>query len=63
LKTREPQSAVLGPDVVPATGCVTIHADHGTVDDEWLVAHARLVFDTRSAARDVRVDRTRIVRL
>jgi UDP-N-acetyl-D-mannosaminuronate dehydrogenase len=30
---------------------------------EWLVAHARLVFDTRNAKRDVRVARTRVVRL
>jgi UDP-N-acetyl-D-mannosaminuronate dehydrogenase len=40
-----------------------IHTDHDTVDYEWLVTHARLVFDTRNATRDVRVDRTRVVRL
>jgi UDP-N-acetyl-D-glucosamine dehydrogenase len=63
LETRELESLALGPGVVPATDCVMIHTDHGTIDDEWLVAHARLVFDTRNAARDVRVDRTRIARL
>lgn len=43
--------------------CVVIHTDHDTVDHERLVAHARLVFDTRNATHDVRVDRTRVVRL
>jgi len=48
---------------VSAADCVVIHTDHDTVDYEWLVTHAQLVFDTRNATRDVRVDRTRVVRL
>ena len=51
------------PDVVAGADCVVIHTDHETVDYEWVVAHARLVFDTRNATRDVRLDRTKIVRL
>jgi UDP-N-acetyl-D-glucosamine dehydrogenase len=38
------------------------HGPHA-VDYEWVVTHARLVFDTRNTTRDVRVDRTRVVRL
>jgi UDP-N-acetyl-D-glucosamine dehydrogenase len=63
LGARELESVALGRDVVSAADCVVIHTDHETVDYEWLVAHARLVFDTRNATRDVRVDRTGVVRL
>ena len=63
LKTRELESVALGADVVSAADCVVIHTDHETVDYEWLVTHARLVFDTRNATRDVRVDRSGVVRL
>ena len=63
LRTRSLESVALEPDVVSAADCVVIHTDHETVDYEWLVAHARLVFDTRNATRDVRVDRTGVVRL
>jgi UDP-N-acetyl-D-glucosamine dehydrogenase len=63
LGTRELRSVPLGSDVVAAADCVVIHTDHETVDYEWLVTHARLVFDTRNATRDVRVDRTKVVRL
>jgi UDP-N-acetyl-D-glucosamine dehydrogenase len=63
LGPRELTSVTLEPDVVSAADCVVIHTDHETVDYEWLVTHARLVFDTRNATRDVRVDRTKVVRL
>jgi len=63
LGTRELESVPLGRDVVSAADCVVIHTDHESVDYVWLVAHARLVFDTRNATRDVRVDRTGVVRL
>ena len=49
---------------VAAADCVVIHTDHDTVDYEWLVTHARLVFDTRNATRDVRAGpRPKVVRL
>jgi UDP-N-acetyl-D-glucosamine dehydrogenase len=63
LRARKLESVALGLDVVSASDCVVIHTDHDTVDYEWLVATARLVFDTRNATRDVRVDRTGVVRL
>jgi UDP-N-acetyl-D-glucosamine dehydrogenase len=63
LGTRELESVPLERDVVSAADCVVIHTDHESVDYEWLVAHAQLVFDTRNATRDVRVDRTGVVRL
>jgi UDP-N-acetyl-D-mannosaminuronate dehydrogenase len=62
-KTRDLESVAFGPDVVSAADRVVIEMDHEPVDYEWLVTHARLVFDTRNATRDVRVDRTRVVRL
>ena len=37
--------------------------DHTMLDYEWVVAHARLVLDTRNATRDVRQGRTKVVRL
>jgi UDP-N-acetyl-D-glucosamine dehydrogenase len=63
LGTRELRSVTLAADVVAAADCVVIHTDDETVDYEWLVTHARLVFDTRNATRDVRVERTKVVRL
>ena len=63
LGARELESVALGLEVVSTVDCVVIHTDHDTVDYEWLVAHARLVFDTRNATRDVRVAPTRVVRL
>jgi len=63
LAGRELESVPLDETTVSAADCVVIHTDHDTVDYEWLVTHAQLVFDTRNATRDVRVDRTRVVRL
>jgi UDP-N-acetyl-D-glucosamine dehydrogenase len=63
LRARQLESVALGSDVVSTADCVVIHTDHDTVDYEWLAVHARLVFDTRNAMRDVRADRARIVRL
>ena len=63
LGTRALESVPLERETVAAADCVVIHTDHDTVDYEWLVTHARLVFDTRNATRDVRVDKTGVVRL
>jgi len=59
----ELESVALGLEVVSTIDGVVIHTDHDTVDYEWLVTHAPCVFDTRNATRDVRVARTRVVRL
>jgi UDP-N-acetyl-D-glucosamine dehydrogenase len=63
LGGRKMVSVPLDQATVSTADCVVIHTDHDTVDYEWLVTHAQLVFDTRNATRDVRVDRTRVVRL
>jgi UDP-N-acetyl-D-glucosamine dehydrogenase len=44
-------------------GCVVIHTDHASFDYDWIVEHARLVFDTRNATRDVKTRREKVVRL
>ena len=41
---------------------VVIATDHSTYDYDWIVRHARLVLDTRNATRQVRENRTKIVR-
>jgi len=41
---------------------VLIVTDHDTVDYAGLVAHSRLVVDTRNATRDVTAHRDRIVK-
>jgi len=46
-----------------AADCVVIHTDHTAFDYDWIVEHARLVFDTRNASRHVKAGRDRIVRL
>jgi UDP-N-acetyl-D-mannosaminuronate dehydrogenase len=43
--------------------CVVVHTDHTGFDYPWIVGHARLVFDTRNAARQVTAGRDRVVRL
>jgi UDP-N-acetyl-D-glucosamine dehydrogenase len=63
LGARELESVPLTAETVSTADCVVIHTDHETVDYGWVVANARLVFDTRNATRDIRVDRTRVVRL
>jgi len=57
------ESVPLAPAAVSAVDCVVIHTDHESIDYDSVVAHARLVFDTRNATRDVRVDRSKVVRL
>ncbi len=60
---RELASVELTPDVLAGADAVLVHTDHTSVDYERVVAHARLVFDTRNATRDVRQNRTKVVRL
>jgi UDP-N-acetyl-D-glucosamine dehydrogenase len=63
LGPRELASVALGPEALAAADCVVIHTDHDAFDYEAIVEHARLVFDTRNATRDVRSDRSRVIRL
>jgi UDP-N-acetyl-D-glucosamine dehydrogenase len=46
-----------------AADCVVIHTDHAAFDYDWIVEHARLVFDTRNATRGVKAGREKVVRL
>jgi UDP-N-acetyl-D-glucosamine dehydrogenase len=63
LRTGALESVPLTPAVVEAVDCVVIHTDHAAFDYEWIVEHARLVFDTRNATRGVKTRRDRVVRL
>src|SRR5437868_8573777 len=42
--------------------CVLIATDHSAYDYAWVVAHARLVVDTRNATRAVTAGREKVVR-
>jgi UDP-N-acetyl-D-glucosamine dehydrogenase len=46
-----------------AADCVVLHTDHAAFDCDWIVEHARLVFDTRNATRGVKSGREKVVRL
>jgi UDP-N-acetyl-D-glucosamine dehydrogenase len=63
VKGGELTSIALSETSLASADCVVIHTDHGTFDYEWIVEHARLVFDTRNATRDVKAGRDRISRL
>ena len=58
----ELESVPLTPETLAAADCVVIHTDHSSFDYTWIVEHARLVFDTRNAARNVE-GRGKVVRL
>ena len=48
-------------ELVRASDAVVIVTDHSAFDWNWIVAHARLVIDTRNATRDIQQGRERIV--
>jgi UDP-N-acetyl-D-glucosamine dehydrogenase len=56
------RSQPLDEDYLKAQDCVLIVTDHGGIDWDWVVAHSRLVVDTRNATRQVARHRDRIVR-
>jgi len=43
--------------------CVLIATDHSAVDYDWIVENAKLVVDTRNAAKDVKNHREKIVKI
>jgi UDP-N-acetyl-D-glucosamine dehydrogenase len=63
LGGRVLESCPLTAETLAGADCVVIHTDHRGFDYDWIVAHARLVFDTRNATRDVRAGRDRVARL
>jgi UDP-N-acetyl-D-glucosamine dehydrogenase len=56
------ESVSLSAELVAAQDCVLIATDHTSLDYAWIVAHARLVVDTRNATRHVTASRDKIVK-
>jgi UDP-N-acetyl-D-glucosamine dehydrogenase len=63
LRTGSLGSMPLTAAAVEAFDCVILHTDHAAFDYQWIVEHARLVFDTRNAMREVKAGREKVVRL
>jgi len=61
-ETFELDSVELSEGVVNGADCVLIATDHGAYDYDWIVRNARLVVDSRNAARSVVHDRQKIVK-
>jgi UDP-N-acetyl-D-glucosamine dehydrogenase len=56
------KSTPLTPEVLAAQDAVVIATDHTAYDYPAIVAHSRLVIDTRNATRAVTAGRRKIVR-
>jgi UDP-N-acetyl-D-glucosamine dehydrogenase len=63
VKGNRLASQPLTAELVQSADCVVLHTDHASFNYDWLVAHARLVFDTRNATREVKAGREKVVRL
>ena len=65
LKTDELslRSVALRPHGVRAADCVVIVTDHEATNNDLVVKHARLIFDTRNALRRIGPNKGKIVRL
>jgi UDP-N-acetyl-D-glucosamine dehydrogenase len=63
LRTGPLDSVPLTAAGLQAADCVVLHTDHAAFDCDWIVEHARLVFDTRNATRGVKSGREKVVRL
>ena len=63
VKGAELESLPLTAETLEAVDCVVIHTDHTGFNYDWVVEHARLVFDTRNATREVKAGRDKVVRL
>jgi len=57
------ESQELTEELVRAQDLVIITTDHSNIDYNWVVAHAKHVFDTRNATKDVRNHREKITLL
>lgn len=57
------QSEALTVEGLGAQDCVVITTDHSAFDYDWIVRHARRVFDTRNATGRLAHDRHKIIRL
>jgi len=57
------ESQPLTAELLSSQDLVIITTDHTTIDYEWVVAHAKHVFDTRNATKNVRENRNKITLL
>ena len=55
-------SQPLTPEYLASQDCVLIATDHSAYDYTWIVAHSRLVVDTRNATKNVTAGREKIVK-
>ena len=56
------ESIILTPEAIQDYEAVLISTDHSSIDYHTLVKYARLVIDTRNAAKEVKEDREKIVK-
>lgn len=59
----EMESEPLTEDLLKSQDLVIITTDHSCIDYSWVVAHAKHVFDTRNATKDVQENREKITLL
>jgi len=57
------ESQPLTAELLSSQDLVIITTDHTNIDYEWVVAHAKHVFDTRNATKNVRENRNKITLL
>jgi len=57
------ESQPLTAELLSSQDLVIITTDHTTIDYEWVVAHAKHVFDTRNATKNVQENRNKITLL
>lgn len=58
----EMDSTPLTAEYLAEQDCVLIATDHTAYDYEWIVANSKLVIDTRNATKNVREQKTRVIR-
>jgi len=53
----------LTPDFLGCADVTLVLTDHSVIDYEWVVAHSKVVFDTRNSTKHVKMNRDKIVLL
>jgi len=57
------ESVALDPEVLSKADCVVVITDHSCIDWQFVVAHARLIVDTRNVLRNVPPSKAKVVKL
>lgn len=57
------ESVALDPEVLSKADCVVVVTDHSCIDWQIVVAHARLIIDTRNVLRNVPPGKAQVVKL